>query len=482
MDTQASSSDRSFHYNNPGKINAERIRALVAVTGPGLWVWRRTGNRVRLSQEICQLIADCDKVVPETLDAVLALVHPDDLGAVTVAFDNVVAGRISVIESVHRVRHQDGRWIWILVRGQVVERDYDGFPTEIFGTAVKCDKASRLLLQPYFPQDLESFLDDVEIAAWRFDSRTNTTFRSHQSSTMLGYRPGDIGAGWPGWVALIHADDRRRVLEGVEQATREGAKTYEQEYRMLCRDGSYLWILDRVRVHAHAADGAIDVSSGLLIDISTQVAARQALEALSVTDGLTGISNRRQFDDTLTAMWRGYERSGRPLSLLLIDVDFFKLFNDQYGHQAGDECLRILSRAMSLNLRMGLDLLARYGGEEFAVLLPDCPAAEAWQIAERIRATIRAMGIPHEARRIGTPVVTVSIGIAVSDSRVITRPDQLVGAVDDALYRAKRLGRDRTVVAFEESDDNVGEALELETFDTWPFPPAENWAAQPRPR
>jgi len=482
MDTQARNSDRSPLPIDLEKIDAQRMRALVAMASPGLWEWRRSDNRLRLSQEIRELIANSDGVVPETAKAALALVHPDDLDPVTVAFDDVIAGRSSTIASTHRMRHQDGRWIWILLRGQVVERDSDGYPTEIFGIAAKCDQTSRLLLQQYRSQDVESFLDDVEIAAWRFDRRSNTTFRSHRSSTMLGYRPGDIGAGWPGWVALIHADDRLRVLDGVEQATRDGVKTYQQEYRMLCRDGSYLWILDRVRVHAHTVDGAIDVSSGLFIDISTQVAARQALEALSVTDGLTGISNRRQFDDTLTAMWGGYERSGRPLSLLLIDVDFFKLFNDQYGHQAGDECLRILSRAMSLTLRMGLDLLARYGGEEFAVLLPDCPAAEAWQIAERIRVAICALRIPHEARRIGMPIVTVSIGVAASDSRLITRADQLIGAADEALYQAKRLGRDRTVIAFEEPEGVASDSLGLDRFDSWPLPPQDTWMAQPRPR
>lgn len=482
MDTQTAHSDCSPLHIDLETIDTRRIRALVAMTSPGLWEWRRSDNRLRLSQEIRRLITYSDEAVPETARAALALVHPDDVDALTLAFDDVIAGRSSAIVSTQRVRHQDGRWIWILLRGQVVERDSDGAPTEMFGMAVKCDQARSALLRHYWPQDVESFLDDAEIAAWRFDSRSNITFRSHRSSTMLGYGPGDIGAGWAGWVALIHADDRIRVLDGVETATRQGAKSYQQEYRMLCRDGSYLWILDRVRVHAHTVDGAIDVSSGLFIDISTQVAARQALEALSVTDGLTGVSNRRQFDDTLPAMWSGYERSGRPLSLLLVDVDFFKLFNDQYGHQAGDECLRILSQAMSLTLRMGLDLLARYGGEEFAVLLPDCPAAEAWQIAERIRATIRALGLRHEACRIGMPIVTVSIGVATSDSMEITRPDQLIGAADEALYRAKRLGRDRSVVAFEEPEEVTSDLLEFGTFATWPLPRQDSWAAQPRPR
>lgn len=482
MDTQAKNSDNSRFYIDPEKIDAQRIRALVAMASPGLWEWRRSDNRLRLSQEIRGLIANSDEAVPETAKAALALVHPDDLDSVSIAFDDVITGRSSTISSTHRMRHQDGRWIWILLRGQVVERDSNGYPIEIFGIAVKCDQSSCQLLQQCRPQDVESFLDDVEIAAWRFDSRSNTTFRSHRSSTMLGYRHGDIGAGWKGWVALIHADDRLRVLDGVEQATRDRVKAYQQEYRMLCRDGSYLWILDRVRVHAHGADGTIDVSSGLFIDISTQVAARQALEALSVTDGLTGVSNRRQFDDTLTAMWGGYERSGRPLSLLLIDVDFFKLFNDQYGHQAGDECLRVLSRAMSQTLRMGLDLLARYGGEEFAVLLPDCPAAEAWQIAERIRTTICALAMPHEARRVGTPIVTVSIGVAASDSLSITRTDQLIGSADEALYRAKQLGRNRTVIASEQPDEVASASPQLDRFESWSLPRQENWAAQPRPR
>lgn len=482
MDIQTAHSDHGPFYFDFEKIDIQRIRALVALTGAGFWEWRCSDNRLRLSQEICRFIGNSGETISETPEAALKLVHPDDLDAVTIAFDNVAAGRNTSVTLICRVRHQEGHFIRVLFRGQVAERDGEGHPGEIFGIAVKCDQESRLLLQHYWPQDVESFLDDAEIAVWRFDSRSDTMVRSHRSSTILGYRPGDIAAGWPGWVALIHADDRMRVLDGVEQATRDGVKTYQQEYRMLCRDGSYLWILDRVHVHAHTIDGRIDVSSGLFIDISTQVAARQALEALSVTDGLTGISNRRQFDDTLTAMWGGYERSGRPLSLLLIDVDFFKLFNDQYGHQAGDECLRILSQAMSLTLRKGLDLLARYGGEEFAVLLPDCPAAEAWQIAERIRSTICALRIRHDARRIGMPIVTVSIGIAASDSLLIARADQLVGAADGALYRAKRLGRDRTVIAFEEPEESASASHDLGEFDAWPLPRREVRTVQPLPR
>ncbi|MEF2073718.1 sensor domain-containing diguanylate cyclase [Consotaella aegiceratis] len=163
---------------------------------------------------------------------------------------------------------------------------------------------------------------------------------------------------------------------------------------------------------------------------------------LSNCDGLTGIANRRRFEEALEEEWARSCRTGSPLSLLLMDLDRFKGFNDSYGHQAGDDCLRQVSTAVSAVVR-GSDLLARYGGEELAVLLPNADAGTSAAIGERIRLAVAALAIPHDANR-DYGRVTISIGRATFDplhTPTEMRVDHLVAAADGALYEAKRQGR-----------------------------------------
>ncbi len=168
--------------------------------------------------------------------------------------------------------------------------------------------------------------------------------------------------------------------------------------------------------------------------------ANNKLEALSNTDGLTGIANRRWFDHVLEQEWNRAWRAGKPLALILIDVDHFKHFNDCYGHLAGDGCLRELARALTRGERRAGRLVARYGGEEFVVLLPDTWGHEALETARHIRHEARALALPHAETAQG--IVTISLGVAsLRPSRDYVSED-LVRQADLALYRAKNAGRD----------------------------------------
>jgi diguanylate cyclase (GGDEF)-like protein len=163
-------------------------------------------------------------------------------------------------------------------------------------------------------------------------------------------------------------------------------------------------------------------------------------------DGLTGIANRRQFDATLEAEWRRSARTQAPLSLLMIDVDCFKGYNDRCGHLAGDECLRRVAGALAGQPRRPADLVARYGGEEFVVVLPETPAEGALQVAESMRGAVQALGLAHPCSLAG-PQVTVSIGAATRIPVTGQSPSSLVTYADKALYRAKRGGRNRVEAA-----------------------------------
>jgi len=177
---------------------------------------------------------------------------------------------------------------------------------------------------------------------------------------------------------------------------------------------------------------------------------RDRLEHLSATDGLTGLANRRSFDDSLDREWTRGMRSGLPLSLAMIDVDFFKSFNDCYGHPVGDDCLRQVAQALIAAVpRHGGDLVARYGGEEFVVLLVDTDRKGAGAVSERLRSNVLDLAIPHEKSSVaGTVTVSVGAASVVPDGAQV--PTSLVTAADGLLYRAKESGRNRVMVMAEQ--------------------------------
>jgi diguanylate cyclase (GGDEF)-like protein len=163
-------------------------------------------------------------------------------------------------------------------------------------------------------------------------------------------------------------------------------------------------------------------------------------------DGLTGVHNRRFFDERLAAEWGRAVRSGFELSVVLLDVDFFKRFNDRYGHQAGDECLRRVAATLQAGLKRPADLLARYGGEEFACLLPDTGLIGARQLAAELGQQIAAQQIAHADSAVA-PMVTVSLGVCSKREDAVGSADALLREADAQLYKAKASGRNRTCAA-----------------------------------
>ncbi len=174
------------------------------------------------------------------------------------------------------------------------------------------------------------------------------------------------------------------------------------------------------------------------------------LKKLSCLDGLTGIANRRRLDEFLRTECLRSVRDDTPLSLILIDIDFFKPYNDHYGHIAGDECLRQVARSLDEAVQRASDLIARYGGEEFAVILPNTDLNGAERIARDLCEKIRSLEIPHEYSRVAD-IVTISLGVVSRVACENLSPSDLINLADAALYEAKETGRNRYVVA-EEAD------------------------------
>lgn len=196
-----------------------------------------------------------------------------------------------------------------------------------------------------------------------------------------------------------------------------------------------------LRAKIKAMQRIIQMRTSLVVLTRKLDTANQELKRLSASDGLTGIANRRMFDEQIAIEWRRARRQTSSLALLMCDVDFFKLFNDTYGHQAGDDCLRQVAGTIQRNLERPSDIAARYGGEEFAVILPDTEIAGAFYVAEKIRHAIHELKQPHASTAYGQ--VTISVGVAALIPDKENSFNDLIQAADRALYRAKDEGRNR---------------------------------------
>jgi diguanylate cyclase (GGDEF)-like protein/PAS domain S-box-containing protein len=269
---------------------------------------------------------------------------------------------------------------------------------------------------------------------------------------ILGYEPEELVGAQP--LAIVHPDDAERLGAICQFVLRGVTQRATIVYRIRHRDGRWIWVEAQLRTLNDPEGGA---PSGTLIgalrDISQRKAAEdqleevnRRLEALAGQDGLTGLANRRTFDDALAREHRRAARDRTRLAMIMIDVDRFKPFNDRYGHPAGDEALRRVSRAIESTLRRPGDVAARYGGEEFAVLLPGADESAGAIIADRIRRAVLALAIEHDESPAG--VVTISAGVAsVAPSAFDASLATLVADADRALYRAKANGRNAIVYA-----------------------------------
>ncbi len=167
---------------------------------------------------------------------------------------------------------------------------------------------------------------------------------------------------------------------------------------------------------------------------------------LSNLDGLTGIANRRYFQEEFDRIWKQSMRVSKPISLIMCDIDDFKIYNDTYGHQKGDTCLQLVARTLNETLKRPLDMVARYGGEEFVIMLPDTTLKGASLIAEDIRAKVESLKIIHDKSKVAK-VVTLSFGVATITPNHNSNYDILISEADKALYKAKKEGKNRVEVA-----------------------------------
>lgn len=258
-----------------------------------------------------------------------------------------------------------------------------------------------------------TLLESTRAIPWRIDWASKTfSYIGPQIEPLLGWTQDSWGS-VEDWAARMHPDDRQRVLDYCVSQSLAGVD-HEADYRAMKRDGGYVWIRDVVHV-VRDGDGNVDSLVGFMFDITARKRSEEklaelqkTLEELSYRDGLTGVANRRMFESVIEREWDEARRSGRPLSLALVDIDAFKQYNDHYGHLQGDESLKAVAQALQGSTRPR-DFLARFGGEEFVLVLPDTDSAAAAAVAERCRQLILEQDIVHEVS--GSGRLTISIGV-----------------------------------------------------------------------
>lgn len=282
---------------------------------------------------------------------------------------------------------------------------------------------------------------------WDWKVADSTVLFSSGWKAMLGYQSADIGSELSEWKNRVHPHDMPQVMADLDRHFKGHTPFYSNEHRVLCKDGSWKWILDRGMVISRTADGHPLRMVGTHTDISASKKMEVMLTTLATTDALTGLDNRRSFLEKLEREVVRVKRYPETLSsVLMLDIDFFKRVNDTYGHAAGDAVLKHVAHILQEGLRE-TDTVGRVGGEEFSMLLPETGWVNAEQSAQRLCAQLRNRPVVFDGHTI---CVTMSIGlsmIAVSDANA----DHVLHRADVALYSAKNAGRDRVVVNCQEA-------------------------------
>ena len=290
----------------------------------------------------------------------------------------------------------------------------------------------------------KTLLESTKAIPWKIDWKTmRFDYIGPQIEALLGWST----ASWEtaqDWAQRMHGDDAWVVGYCVEQS--KAGVDHEADYRALTKTGEYVWIRDVVHV-VRDAHGEVEALVGFMFDISERkiteeklIALQKELEVLSFKDSLTGVANRRMFDSILEIEWLNARRNSQPLSLIMIDIDYFKQYNDHYGHIQGDACLKQVSTALSAAASRAHDTFARYGGEEFMLILPETDADSANKVAQRCRDLIFKEQIMHAKSQV-SQLLTISIGVACT---IPTHKDEavmLIDEVDKRLYQAKQKGR-----------------------------------------
>ena len=296
----------------------------------------------------------------------------------------------------------------------------------------------------------KTLIESTLAIPWSIDWETKTfSYIGPQIEKVLGWKQ-DSWRTVEDWAMRMHENDRAWVVDFCVAQSISGVD-HEADYRAMTINGEYIWIRDVVHV-VRKPDGEVDSLVGFMFDISERKKQEQELETLkkqleeySYQDGLTGIANRRFFEDSYQREWLNAQREQQPLTIMLLDIDYFKQYNDYNGHILGDACLKQIAQILKKSVSRPRDLVARFGGEEFVLILPDTSQASAIEVVERILQSIRTADICHSSSPLDQRL-SVSLGVKTIIPTQKNDKMAFLKEVDQNLYLAKEQGRNGYVI------------------------------------
>lgn len=434
----------------------QKLSLALEGSGVAVWHWNHSEKAIDLSDIGKKMLGyEVDEVFGPS--DWLESVHPDELDEVRQAFLENASGRTNFYVAEYRMRHRDGHYIWVYDRGFVASRAANGSPLITIGT--KVDVSARREAEEKNRQALEvkrAILSALPDSMYRFNAdgifldcfATSVNLLSQKPHELIGSSLLDI---FPNNQALQCVSLIKHTLasnsvqvSSIEFDDGTNTRYFELRFAPAGKD-EVLAILRDVTLKKRLED---EITEKMLqlneanIQLEYQAAILEEvnirLMALATTDGLTGLKNHRAFQEQLEQECKRIQRYGGSLSLLMLDVDHFKDFNDAFGHPEGDRVLKMVATCIA-NVVRSSDVAARYGGEEFGIILPETDCEGALKLAERLRLSIESIeGLPRK--------VTISMGVAFF-TPAIEKASDLVAAADNALYEAKRNGRNQVMFA-----------------------------------
>lgn len=415
----------------------------------GMAVVSLEGQWLRVNRTLCEIVGYAEQ---ELLKITFQqITYPDDLDIDLDLLGQLIAGEIENYHLEKRYLHKLGHIVWILLSVSLV-RDQDGVP-QFFISQIQ-DITERM--QAY--QDLrdsekrlELALEGAQLGTWDWNIRTGSVVFNGRWAEMVGYQLDEIPADVSAWEKLVHPDDKDEIMRVLNQHLQGEAEIYESRHRLKHKSGRWIWVLDKGKVIERDSNGKPLRACGTHLDITERKEyerqlqeqaeklriANEQLDRLAHVDSLTGLYNRRAFTARLNEEARRSNRGAVPVSLLMLDIDDFKSYNDTFGHPEGDILLQQIADLIQNTVR-GSDIAARTGGEEFSIILPETGKQEASRTATKICKTIE--GYPWSLRRI---TVSTGISTAIVERDIPSEMAKLISTADRALYYAKRHGKNQ---------------------------------------
>ncbi len=415
-----------------------KYRLAMNATRDGLWDWDIETGRVDYSPAWRRIIGE-DEIDP-VLESWTSRLHEQDHDKALKSLEAHLLGTTSTWQQEHRLRNANQEWIWVLGRGEVVERDQFGKPTRMLGTMTNIHERKMIeVAHRESEEKVTLLLNSTAESIYGIDLEGRCSFVNPACIKMLGYESADelIGKNMHDLIHHTTSDGKEYPFGDcpINLAFRRGQGMHADDEIFWRKDGTSF----PVEYWSYPMRSQDQITGAVVtfLDITERLHDKQVLEHLATHDALTGVHNRKQFDTRLAEEIGRARRYQRELSIIMIDIDHFKQINDAYGHPVGDQVLQAFAAVIKESIRQH-DSAGRYGGEEFVILLPETSLQDAVDFAERLRKQVAALSIDAGSK---SPIrITASFGVSCFPEPSADC-EQLIKLADEAMYRAKNSGR-----------------------------------------